>query len=445
MADIKARLKPLFRRSPTISSTKTSASSLDSPMGGEKRSRSKSSVKTKSRKASLGEPPVQEEEKERTAPLAETTAPATESHAEGTEPRKKLKAPHEILQSSLTNDNCPALTLERPTPDPAASSKKPLEQACLSTGDHENLSEADARVETVSLQSDAAASTRPGIGVRRQSLAHSSQTKFLKTLLETDNKLQLKTPTVDYFGGPPTISANMLNRKIWVKRPGSSATLVTIKEDDLVDDVREMILRKYANSLGRNFDAPDVTLRIVPREPVHRHSHNGERTLGPEEPISRTLDSYFPGGQSVDEALLIDVPQRRTPRNSPRHAVPYYMVDDLRPGEAGSDYFPPMTSNSQQSPHLPTNLSVASNQSVSHPQSVHSIAVLNSGQNPSLPSPGLRTLRHPHQPHRPKFARQNTTSPTIANSGNGSAAHGESMLNEVLIIFRTDEAPKRDF
>lgn len=401
-------------------------------MGGAKRSRSKSSVKTKSRKASVGEPPVQEEEKKWTAPLAETAAPATESHTEGTEPRKKLKAPHEILQSSLINDNCPALTLESPTPDPAASSKKTLEQA-LSRSDHENLSEADARVETVSLKSDAAASTRPEIGVRRQSLAHSSQTKFLKTLLETDNKLQLKTPTVDYFGGPSTISANMLNRKIWVKRPGSSATLVTIKEDDLVDDVREMILRKYANSLGRNFDAPDVTLRIVPREPVHRHSHNGERTLGPEEPISMTLDSYFPGGQRVDEALLIDVPQRRTPRSSPRHPIPYYMVDDLRPFEAGSDYFPPMTSNNQQSPHLPTNLSVTSNQSVSHPQNVHSIAVLNSGQIPSLPSPGLRASRHPHQPHRPKFARQNTTSPTIANSGNGSAVHGESILNEIFI------------
>lgn len=425
MSDIKARLKPLFRRSPTISSTKSSASSFGSPMGGEKRSRSKSSVKTKSRKASVGEPPVQEEEKESTAPLAETAAPATESHTERTDPRKTRKAPLETLQSPLPDENCPALTLERPTPDPIASSKKALEQACISKGDHDKLSEADARLETVSQQSDAAVSTRPEIGVRRQSLAHSSQTKFLKTLLETDNKLQLKTPTVDYFGGPPTISANMLHRKIWVKRPGSSATLVTIKEDDLVDDVREMILRKYANSLGRNYDAPDVTLRIVPREPIHRHSQGGERTLGPEEPISRTLDAYFPGGQSVNEALLIDVPQRRTPRNSPRHPVPYYMVDDLRPGEAGSDYFPPMSSNNQQSPHLPTNLSVTSGQSVSHPQNVHSIAVLNSGQIPSLPSPGLRTSRHPHQPHRPKFARQNTSSPTIANSGNGSVAHGE--------------------
>lgn len=57
----------------------------------------------------------------------------------------------------------------------------------------------------------------------------------------------------------------MLHRKIWIKRPNASATLVQICEDDLVDDVHEMILKKYANSLGRSFDSPNVTLRIVPR------------------------------------------------------------------------------------------------------------------------------------------------------------------------------------
>ncbi len=61
-----------------------------------------------------------------------------------------------------------------------------------------------------------------------------------------------------------------------MRRPSASATLVTIHEDDLVDDVRGMILRKYGNSLGRQFDAPDLTLRIVPRE------NRLERTLGPE-------------------------------------------------------------------------------------------------------------------------------------------------------------------
>ena len=84
-------------------------------------------------------------------------------------------------------------------------------------------------------------------------------------------------------------------------RPGASPTLVQINEDDLVDDVRDMILKKYANSLGRSFDSPDVTLKIVSREHSHRH-HGGsgtggapapnERPLGPEEHMTRTLDAY---------------------------------------------------------------------------------------------------------------------------------------------------------
>ncbi|CRK39914.1 hypothetical protein BN1723_018743, partial [Verticillium longisporum] len=53
-----------------------------------------------------------------------------------------------------------------------------------------------------------------------------------------------------------------------------------------------MILKKYTNSLGRHFDAPDLTLRIFPRE------ERQERLLGPEEPMGRTIDAYFPGGQT---------------------------------------------------------------------------------------------------------------------------------------------------
>lgn len=108
-------------------------------------------------------------------------------------------------------------------------------------------------------------------------------------------------------------------RKVWVRRPGASATLVAFNETDVVDDVREMLLRKYGNSLGRVYDAPDVTLRLSPRE-----AHQGERTLGPDELMTRTLDVYYPGGQTIDEALVIDVPIRRvTPNASPRGGPPH--------------------------------------------------------------------------------------------------------------------------
>ena len=281
-----------------------------------------------------------------------------------------------------------------PTPD--LESSRDVKEVVIGPEDDTRLVEADLKPH------------RPDAAPRRQSLANPNETRFLKTLLGPDIPPTQGGGTTDYFGG---LSANMLHRKIWVKRPGASATLVVINEDDLVDDVRDMILKKYANSLGRCFDSPDVTLRIVPRDLSHRNPQ-AERTLGPEEPITRTLDAYYPGGQSVDEALLIDVPPRRTPKHSPKVQIPYYIAEDIRPGEGGTDYFPPMPMGGIPSPHLPSSLSVASGQSASHHPSVHSISVLSTGQVPPLPSPGGRS-RHGH---RPKYGRTHTSSPTMVQN-----------------------------
>jgi len=196
----------------------------------------------------------------------------------------------------------------------------------------------------------------------------------------------------------------MATRKLWVRRSGGSATIVTINEEDLVDDVRELILRKYANSLGRSFDAPDLTLRIVPRE-----GQRQERVLGPEEPMARTMDAYFPGGQTVDEALLIDVPHRRTPRVSPRNGPPHaqhlnsFSYEEVRPLEAGTDYFGPGAFA-----HMPVTIAGAAN------GTTHSISVLNTGQVPQIPSPGGRR-QYRDRPERPRLGRQHTSSPTILN------------------------------
>ncbi|KAI9779464.1 MAG: ssk1 response regulator receiver [Candelina submexicana] len=285
----------------------------------------------------------------------------------------------------------PQVTLQEPTPvQLGVAAPNPVEEV---NGDHQGA--------PLKLQPQ-----REGV-LRRQSLVPTTETTLVRTLLESERRLINQGNEQDYFySGPPTLSANMVHRKLWVKRPGASPTLVTINEDDLVDDVRDMILRKYANSLGRNFDSPDVTLRICPRETKQRARESEWRTLGPEEPICRTLDTFFPGGQTVEEALLIDVPQRRTPRPSPRgggvHHAPYH-ADEVRPSEAETDYFPPMP----VIPALPQGISVAH-----HP---HSISILNTGQAPPLPSPGTRGTRHQIHP-RPKYGRTNTSSPTLITS-----------------------------
>jgi osomolarity two-component system, response regulator SSK1 len=256
----------------------------------------------------------------------------------------------------------------------------------------------------------------PTATARRQSLLPNRQTSLIRTLLQAV-QAQDDLTTVESLH---PINANMVTRKIWVKRPHGSATLITVNEDDLVDDVRDLILRKYANSLGRQFDAPDLTIRITPRE------QRQDRTLGPEEPISRTLDAYFPGGQTVDEALTIDIPHRRTPKPSPRanipHAVNTYYTEDGRPSENGEGYFPPVPA--LPSPHLLTNAAVT--------VPTHSIAVLATGQIPSIPPPGgTRSRAYRERPERPRLGRTHTSSPTILGplptasiAATTSSAHG---------------------
>ena len=270
------------------------------------------------------------------------------------------------------------------------------------------------RVDFQSASSTDNKSLRLPANPQRQSLLLQQQTTLIQTLPETDIPPPLRLGVSDcrVDNGLSNISPSMVIRKIWVKRPGASATLVTVNEEDLVDDVREMILKKYANSLGRNFDAPDLTLRICPRD------SRQERTLGPEEFICRTLDSNYPGGQTVDDALIIDVPLRRTPRPSPRGgASGGYYHDDLRPGEAGSDYFPPMPVPAIPSPHLPNSVPVstlANSASSGHHPNVgsHAISVLTTGHVPNLPSPGGSRRHHT----RPRAVRQHTSSPTVISN-----------------------------
>ncbi|KAH8816753.1 putative two-component response regulator SSK1p [Xylogone sp. PMI_703] len=252
---------------------------------------------------------------------------------------------------------------------------------------------------------------RPSEFERRQSLIPRQQTRLIKTLLETNTAADAQTPNLEYFTNHLERTSNMVERKIWVKRPGASATLVVVHEDDLVDDVRDTILRKYANSLGRNFDAPDVTIRIVPRE-----NNRQERTLGPEEQMCRALDAYYPGGQTIDEALIIDVPLRRTPRPSPGHAASYH---EGRPVETASDYFPPMPPAAMPSPRLTNSMPATANGQAHAAPLQHSMSVLTTGHVPPLPSPGSTRRHHRdstdqrHRGERPRVGRQHTASPTV--------------------------------
>ncbi|KAL8938640.1 MAG: hypothetical protein Q9216_003788 [Gyalolechia sp. 2 TL-2023] len=403
MADLRSRLKPLFRRSSTATTTSSQSSTSSAHAAlGERRGHSKSSLLlSKTRKSSA---PIQEEETPPPLPPGSILASDTQSviYDPPQTPDTSLETPR-LTPLEKTN---PTFTIEEPTPDrtPALPAKEHLPDPVSAPED-----------DLTSL-STSQSFAQP----RQQSLAHNNRSRVLHTLLESEkSEAESESAPSNSGGGPVPVNANMPHRKIWVKRLGQSATLVTISEDSLVDDAKEMVLKKYANSLGRSYDAPDVTLRIVPRDSAHRHG-KGERTLGPEEQLSRTLDAYFPGGQNVDEALVIDVPQRRTPRHSPHISMSYYANDDLRPSESGGDYFPTLPIQAQHSPRLPSTASVTSGHGPSHPPLSHAMTIMGTGAVPTLPSPGQLSARHSNaagsRSQRPRYPRQHTASPTVIGS-----------------------------
>ncbi|OJJ67924.1 hypothetical protein ASPBRDRAFT_199626 [Aspergillus brasiliensis CBS 101740] len=243
---------------------------------------------------------------------------------------------------------------------------------------------------------------RPSLGSRRQSLLAPSHQHLINSLLDPG----LTAESDPNGNGRAATHSTGMSRKIWVKRPGGSATLVPISIDSLVDELRDQVILKYQNSLGRTFDAPDIIIRITPRDGTNRQA-TPDRMLSPEEPLASVVDSYYPGGQAIEEALIIDIPSRRTPKPSPRHSV-YYSHHHSEPGEHG-EYFPLMPAN----PSVPTPPTHPSNSSASvnaHP--APSISILTTGMAPPLPSPGSRGTRHPR---RPPLTRHTTNSPTILN------------------------------
>ncbi|OJJ41594.1 hypothetical protein ASPWEDRAFT_99575, partial [Aspergillus wentii DTO 134E9] len=253
------------------------------------------------------------------------------------------------------------------------------------------------------------ASKRPSIVTRRQSLLPPGQQHLINGLLDPGILFQNGGPANNRVA---TVNPEMVARKIWVKRPGGSATLVPILEDAVVDELRDQVIMKYSNSLGRNFDSPDIVIRIAPREGTNRQPVL-DRILSPEEPLMTVIDTYYPGGQKIEEALVIDIPSRKTPKPSPRHSVYYHHSE---PGEHG-EYFPLMPVN----PTPPTHQSNSSSNVNSHP--APSISILSTGMAPPLPSPGSRGTRHGR---RPPLTRHATNSPTLLGQATAPPEAGVS-------------------
>ena len=419
MTDLKSRLKPVFRRSSTSSPKSDLSPSPTSSAVGADRSWSKNSSRLgKNKKPSLGIPVYEEKELPPPPPILpeDITQVAKIPKVEPLQtPRTGLESPQEKPER---REN-PRVVVKQPTPEQRGRSLPKGETETSPSRNPERLSKTDAQFNGVS---------RPNLAERRHSPISFDQPRLFPPPQFEEQPTRV-VQSRGHFRNRSQAYATMQHRKVWVKRANAVPTQVSIGEDDLVDDVKDMILRKYANSLGRNFDPPDVTLKVALGPRSSRHTN--ERTLGPDENISKILDMHYPGGQSIEEALIIDVPHRRTPKHSPRVAMPYYLPEDLRPGEHAADYFPPMPINGPHSPHPPSNLSVSSGHVGLHrtPLNTHSISVLETGQIPNLPSPGAGRARHSDRSARPRTLRQHTTSPIILAASTHSQTHGTHHSN----------------
>ena len=115
--------------------------------------------------------------------------------------------------------------------------------------------------------------------------------------------------------------------KVWVRRPNSSPIRIKIPssvstpnyslpsngardtprpidfdltEEFLVDDLREAILKKYPQSLGKHHDSADLTIRIHDNDEPDKG-----RILSPEESVAKILMEEYPNGQKSSEAWTI--------------------------------------------------------------------------------------------------------------------------------------------
>ena len=123
--------------------------------------------------------------------------------------------------------------------------------------------------------------------------------------------------------------------KVWVRRPNSSPVRIQVPssvsspgftssasgardtpreveltDDFLVDDLREAILKKYPQSLGKNHDSADLSIQIPTRRIINGDESDGsvvegQRILRPDESVIKILAEEYPDGQKSEDAWLI--------------------------------------------------------------------------------------------------------------------------------------------
>ncbi|KAK9248559.1 hypothetical protein V1506DRAFT_528210 [Lipomyces tetrasporus] len=254
----------------------------------------------------------------------------------------------------------------------------------------------------------------------------------------------------------------MDRKRIWVRRPNGAATTVLVSPSDIVDDLKTALIMKYATSLGRTHDAPDLSIRMPhANTPSGQHSPHGrrkrrgdtvrrelaaaldphassqhhthqpgspndedDRVLQPDEVVFALLDKFFPTGMNMHDAFLVEVPDDHMP--VPSHRVPVAGVLTPQEGVNSDDELEFMRG------HIPDVSHAQSTQSLPeaatyHPHGTrHGLEVLDQQQRASSADPyGAHSHLHQHgsfrQSHGHVHLKQTGSSASGRSGANGSA------------------------
>lgn len=78
-----------------------------------------------------------------------------------------------------------------------------------------------------------------------------------------------------------------------------------------MDDVKDAVFRKYPVALARNFDSPDVSVCLITPSTT-KASKVEAKILAVDERIGDLIRSNYPSGQRIEDALVIQVPSKRS-------------------------------------------------------------------------------------------------------------------------------------
>lgn len=259
--------------------------------------------------------------------------------------------------------------------------------------------------------------------------------------------------------------------KVWVRRPNSSPTRiqipssvssplfspslgvvsteardlvrpveVEISEDFLVDDLREVILKKYPQSLGKHHDAVDLSIRIpAPRDQRDGDRENyepaGGRILAPDESVVKILMEEYPDGQRSSEAWTVITYGGRDNYTRWWLQTGGLSTDVAVRGGYSPNYFVPSTGGSEalqyQQEYFPIVPQTVVTPPGEFPRSRNSgSSMMSSGQYPrSSARPPLRQTRGITQevlfPHR-RYDSTNTSSMVVEAASGPDSEHGRS-------------------